>query len=564
MSRKLMLLFLCCALFFTLAAQDDKSYRAERFDVTVDAQPDGSLLVNETVTFKFSGGPFSFVFRELPTDHTDGITEIVAGVDGIPWPRGNGPGEVEISDGNPIEVVWHLPPTANTTQTFTLSYRPLGVVRRGDEADVLDWQALPDEYEYAIDTGEVQFTYPPTAQLTAAPEIISSGGEAWQMVQGDDHTRFTAQSLPPGAPFVARLPFAPGTLITATPEWQTRQAAQNSRAWIWFVAAALILIGGLSVLIRAARPYLRSVPKANSYLYKPPVDLPPASAGYLANQSVTWHHGMATLFDLAGRGFIEIEQIREKTTFRSPDFAATLLERPPNLKLHEEVFLDLLFTDRNGAKQEVVTFSEMGRLITSSTWKEFTHAIEDEATAEGLLDPEAKRRQKQIAIWSGVLMVLGLPLFLAAFLLRDIFGIWPLIAVGAVFLVGFVGFIVSASISPLSSKGLKYASAFEPFRRLLKDAANGKTTLPDPTYFETYLPYAAAYGVAEPWVKRQAKSGFQQLPSYFRALESSGAEMAAFIAVISAASSSGGSASAAAGAAGAGAGAAGGGASGAG
>lgn len=562
MSRKLLLGLLCCALFFTLAAQDDKSYRAERFDVTVDVRPDGSLLVNETVTFNFTGGPFSFVFREIPTDHTDGITEIVAGVDGVAWPRGTGPGEVEISGGNPIEVVWHLSPTANTAQTFTLSYRPLGVVGRSDEADVLDWQALPDEYDYAIDAGEVRFIYPSTAQLAGEPEILSGGGAGWQITQGDDHTRFAARNLAPGDPLVARLPFAPGTLITATPEWQTRQETQNSRAWIWFVAGALILLVGTPAFIRAARPYLRSVPKANSYLHKPPVDLPPALVGYLANQSVSWHHGLATLFDLAGRGFIGIEQIREKTAFRSPDFAVTLLERPPDPRTHEEVMMDLLFTDKHGDEREVVTLSEMGRLITSSTWKEFTHTIEDEAAAEGLFDPEAKRRQKQIAGWSGALMVLGLPILLAAFLLRDVFGVWPLVTVGAIFLVACLGFIVSAGISPLSSKGLQYATAFEPFRRLLKDAAGGKTTLPDLTYFEAYLPYATAYGLAEPWVKRQAKSDFQQLPSYFRAIGADGAEMAAFVAVISAASSSGGSASAAAGAAGAAA--AGGGASGAG
>lgn len=562
MSRKVMLGFLCCALFFTLAAQVDKSYRAERFDVDVDVRPDGSLLVNETVTFNFSGGPFSFVFRELPTDHTDGIVEIAAGADGVVWPRGTGPGEVEISGGDPIEVVWHLSPTANTTQTFTLSYRPLGVVQRGDKADVLDWQALPDEYEYTIDSSEVRFNYPPTAQLAAAPEVIDSGDVLWQMTQSEEFTSFTTRNLPPGEPFVARIPFAPGTFVTATPQWQTQREAQNSLAWIWFVTAALVLIGGSLALFRAAHPYLRSVPKADSYLYKPPVDFPPALAGFLANQTVVWHHGLATLFDLAGRGLIAIEQIREKTAFRSPDFAIALLDQPPDLRTHEEVILDLLFTDKNGNERDVVAFSEMGRLITSSTWKEFTHTIEDEAAAEGFLDPKAKSRQKQIIGWSVALMLLGLPLFVAVFLLQSAFGIWPLVAVGAIFLVGFLGLIIGAAISPLSPKGFQYATAFEPFRRLLKDAANGKATLPDPTYFETYLPYAAAYGVAEPWVKRQAKSDYRQLPAYFRAMGTDGAEMVAFIAAISAASSSGGSASAAAGAAGAGA--AGGGASGAG
>ncbi|HMT21684.1 MAG TPA: DUF2207 domain-containing protein, partial [Promineifilum sp.] len=300
MSRKMMLLFLCCALFFTLAAQDGKSYRAERFDVTVDAQSDGSLLVNEAVTFNFTGGPFSFVFREIPTDHTDGITEIVAGVDGVAWPRGTGPGEVEISDGNPIEVVWHLPPTANTTQTFTLSYRPLGVVRQGDERDILDWQALPDEYDYAIGAGEITFTYPAGASLAGQPEVLSDNGERWRYEQSEGSISFFAEDLEPGDPFVARLPFEAGSFTSAAPNWQAQQEAQNSRAWIWFVAAALILIGGLAVLFIKTRSYVRSIPKATTYLYKPPLELSPAIAGFLTNAGVGWHQGLATLFDLAG------------------------------------------------------------------------------------------------------------------------------------------------------------------------------------------------------------------------------------------------------------------------
>ena len=143
MTRRLLMSLLICALLITTAAQDDRTYRADRFDVEATAQPDRSLLVEEAVTFRFTGGPFSFVFRELPTDHTDGIIDIVAGVDGIPWPQGNGPGQVEISGQNPIEVTWHLPPTSDTAQTFTLSYRMLGVVRSGDEMCIRDRACIP-------------------------------------------------------------------------------------------------------------------------------------------------------------------------------------------------------------------------------------------------------------------------------------------------------------------------------------------------------------------------------------------------------------------------------------
>lgn len=559
MVRKFCLLILGCALFFSLAAQSDKSYHAEQFDVDVIVQPDRALLVEETVRFRFEGGPFSYVFRELPTDHTDGIVNIVAGVDGVAWPEGDGPGEVEITGRNPIEVVWHLSPTADATHTFTLSYQQLGVVEAADGADILAWQALPDEYDYAIDSSRVTFNFPPGGELNAAPEVLV--GDAEVSVASDSAT-FGMQSLAAGDPLVVRLSFAPGVFSATPAVWQTQQAAQNSRAWVWFVVAALVLVGGVAAFYRAARPYMRTIPKANAPIYKPPADLPPALAGYLSNQTIGWHHALATLFDLAGRGLVEIEQIREKTTFRAAEFAVTLLERPQGLKPHEQALVELLFTDKEGTEQEVITLSEMGHLITSSRWKGYQTTLSEEAGAQGLLDLKAKQQQKRVIVWSVMILLLAFGLFIAGFLLDEWFGFWPLVTVGAVLLLGFLGFIFGAAISPLSEKGFQFASAFEPFRKMLNDVAKGKTELPDLAYYEAYLPYATAYGIAEPWVKGQAKSGYTQIPSYFRAAEMSGGEIAAFVAVISAASHAGGAAGAAAGAAGAAA--AGGGASGAG
>ncbi len=568
MSRKLFLLLLTALLLFNVAAQDDKSYSADRFDVAVTAQPDRSLLVEETVTFRFVGGPFSFAFRELPTDHTDGITDIVAGVDGVPWPQGTGPGQVEITGRNTIRVEWHLPPTANTTQTFTLSYRALGVVRRvaaGDEeTDVLDWQALPDEYEYTIDNSRVTITYPPEATLLGQPELLAVGGAGSSVSAFNNTAVFEALNLEPNDPLVARLTFAPGAFAGAPPLWQSRQEAQDSRAWIWLTAAGAAVLGGLLAVIAAVRPYQNATRKAASFLHKPPYDLPPALAGWLFNQSVSWQHGLATLFDLAGRGHVAIDESAETKWYRSSEFLITLLNRPTNPRPHEQALIDILFTDRSGAPQESITMSSMGQLITSSRWKGFTDSVKDEAEAAGLVNEAAKRRGNRLMVWGIVLLLMTLPVGVLTFLLHASFGYWPLVLAGAFFLVGLVALIGSATVSSLSERGAQMATAYDPFRRFIDQAAKGKMDVPDPAYYEAYLPFAAAFGAAEAWVKAQAKRGYDVVPAYFRTLsaDDGSSAMVIYIAAITAANNSGGSAAASAGAAGAGA--AGGGASGAG
>ena len=561
MLRKLLLPVLFIALLFSIAAQDDKSYSADRFDVDVAAQTDRSLLVEETVAFRFVGGPFSFVFRELPTDHTDGITDIVAGVDGVPWPQGTGPGQVEIEDGNPIVVTWHLSPTSDVVQNFTLSYRALGVVRQGDGADVLDWQALPDEYEYDIASSTVTVSYPIGATRQGDPEVTAGKADA---TTGDGQAVFTQGNLSAGDPLVVRLNFAPGAFSPTLPTWQAQGEAQTSRAWVWITAAVATLVGGLMAIFAAARPYQRTIRKANSFLHKPPADLPPALAGWLFNQTISWQHGLATLFDLAGRGLIRIEEAAEKKWYQANQFSVMLLGRSTDLRPHESALLDVLFTDKSGAPHDTITMSDMGQLITSSRWKKFTESLESEAEAQGLISRESKERGKRLMIWGGVLMVLLLPLAAAVILMGTLFGFWPVLLAAAIFIVGLIALLSGATLSPLSDRGAKLAEAFDPFRRFLDQAGKGKMDVPDPAYYEAYLPYATAFGYAQPWVKQQSKAGYDVVPSYFRGLsDDGGANMVVFIAAVTSASNSGGSASASAAGA-AGAGAAGGGASGAG
>src|SRR5690606_11559488 len=63
------------ALASTASAQV-KTYYWERLDVDVQVQENGDLLVTERQVLNFSGAPFSFGFREIPTGNNgnnDGV-----------------------------------------------------------------------------------------------------------------------------------------------------------------------------------------------------------------------------------------------------------------------------------------------------------------------------------------------------------------------------------------------------------------------------------------------------------------------------------------------------------
>src|SRR5215831_20038407 len=112
----------CLALMLAAAVTPApaKDYRAERYDVALNLDLQGKLTVTETVEFRFLGGPFHFVFRDLDTRYTDGISEV----------RASGPGDVEISHGSPIHVRWNFEPVSDVTRTLTLSYTVAGVIQK--------------------------------------------------------------------------------------------------------------------------------------------------------------------------------------------------------------------------------------------------------------------------------------------------------------------------------------------------------------------------------------------------------------------------------------------------
>ena len=75
-TRFILWLALACALALlplASSAAAAKEARAARYDVDLAVQADGSVLVTETVVFVYTGGPFTFVTRDIPAERTDGL-----------------------------------------------------------------------------------------------------------------------------------------------------------------------------------------------------------------------------------------------------------------------------------------------------------------------------------------------------------------------------------------------------------------------------------------------------------------------------------------------------------
>lgn len=542
------------------ALAQEKSYSADQFDVDILVQNDGSLLVTETVIFRFIGEPFTFVFREVPTDQTDGVEIVEASVDGRSYPQGTNAGQVEIDPGDNIRVTWHMEPTANTARTFVLTYRMLGVVRQTDEADVLRYQPLPDEFEYTIDSSTVTLRYPGSAELLETPQVTANTA---QIDRSGRVVTFTRQNIEPNDTMVFELTFAKGSLIATPPTWQTRQAEQNALWPVWAGTSLVVVVAGIAGAVMLWRRHQPQVKKSTAVYYEPPTDLPPAIAGVLngSGASPSWSNALATLFDLADRDVLSIEEIEKKSVFSGKDFDILLLEQPDDLRPHEKGLLRLLF-ETKGMRHKSVKLSKLSSAISGSQWKKFTEPLELEIKAAGYIDAERKHRRTWVMAGSFIFLILGVLIMIMTALFENLFGIWPMTIAASFFLVFVLLLSMGSNMTILTDEAKIMAEEWQSFYRHLKDVTRRKAAVGETNMFNRFLPYAATYGLLHQWAKFFEKEGWTQLPPYFHALNrADDGGMAAFVAMTAASSSSGGSA---AGAGAAGAGAAGGGASGAG
>ncbi len=541
--RKLTIpLTLVLAIAFTFANPvfAAKSYYAERFDVQLDIQENGSMIVTETVEFRFEGGPFTFAFREISANDTDGLTFLDASMDGVPMPEGTQAGQVEVEAGNPLKVTWHFPATSDASRVFTVRYRVDGVIRKGD-ADTLIWRVIPEDHDYSIASSSIILTYPQKAILLEDPRLSRN----FETGSTDAGILLTASGLGEDEDLILTASFAPDSLTAAVPQWQIQKEQADATAAkalpVGFIAGIVMLLLGGFGLFTYARTNARD-PNISDVIStpNPPSDLAPALVAALTKQA---NGSMGTIFDLAGRGILEIQE--EKGSWGTTNYILVKKEPAASLNLHEQGLLSAIF--KTGDTQ--VNMSEISTRLGMNS-KLFDEPVEQELIQRKWLDPERKLTHKKLIASGLFAMFLSLAVFVASLILGSGFGRDVNMAMlfaamagvsAAIFLISIAVLIYSAAYSVLTPEGEEQAVRWKGFQEYINQVSKGKEPAIRPDFFEKYLAYAAVFGLGASWAKYFQKMDGVPLPIWFHAMAGSHGDFGAIVAVMSASDTSGAS-----------------------
>ena len=518
--RWILLLSLVAGLLLTTTSHaQTQTLRWERFDVRITVLQNGDFVVEETQEIVFTSGQFRFGYRNIPMDRLEDITDVSVREGDRQYDRGRGGNytfQTFVEDGD-FQIRWYFPPTSNSSHTFVLRYTVKGGLRYYEDGDQLYWKAVYADRDFPVYSSTVRVELPDAA---ASGPVAAYDTEASIAGRGTSTVTFEAQeTIDPGQEFEVRVQFPHGIVQGSEPDWQ---AAYDRRA-AWEegpkdlvslglgVLGALLLIGGpLGLLLLW---YLRGrdpeVSLPAEYIAEPPSDDPPGVVGTLVDEKADMPDIIATLVDLARRGYLTIEEERERGFLGATSFDFTFRRTDKghdDLLPHERRLLDEIFEGRSSRHMSDLR-NEFYQAIPGIKGKLYQQTVK-----RGYLRGSPSRVRK---LYAGIGVALLIGVFacgiVSVALLAEYTAavVCPFVGVG----VTAIGLAVVGQWMPSKTrKGAEQAARWEAFRRYLSNIEDYTKLSEAADQFERYLPYAIALGVDQDWVRKFSRIEDTRVP----------------------------------------------------
>jgi uncharacterized membrane protein YgcG len=496
----------------------------KRYDVQIQIEPSGSMLVTETIDYDFGSVAKHGIFRDIPErlhydDTYDRIYRIeVVSVKAVGAPAGY---EVEHQGGGILHVRIGDPDvTVSGEHVYTIVYRVDGALNGFPDHDELYWNAIGADWSVQIDQASARvmgpapitkvacFTGPVGSTLGCAKSAIKNGAAV-----------FSQPTMPPYNALSVVVALPKGSVASTAPileeRWSLDRAFRRTPVTVGgsMGLLAVIVIGfGLLVWRRGRdRRYRGSqvdqvmgspdgleqaVPlfeKGEAPVeFAPPEDLRPGQVGTLIDEQANTLDVTATIIDLAVRKFLVIQEIEKQGWFGKPDWKLTRTDAADDdLLVYERKLLDALF----------VTGNEVLMSGLKTKFHQQLLEVEDALYADAvqrkwfLARPDTVR-ERWVALGAAALVVSGG--------LGFVFVRWTKLGLFAIpLLVGALLLLVGARWMPRrTAKGTAITRRVNGFRRVIETAETHVSRWAEQeNVFTRYLPFAIVFGCTDRWAK---------------------------------------------------------------
>jgi uncharacterized membrane protein len=509
--KRLFSLLLVFGVIFAFSASVVRAQgeRIDAFDVRIAVGEDGIFGVREIIHYNFDDFERHGIFRDIPYIKTNESGKRFAlEFTDLRVTDGRGSAyqfEKSKEDGNIRLKIGDPDKTITGAHTYDIGYSVGGGLTYFSDHDELYWNAIGTNWEIPIDAAAIEVTLPTRVDAKDIRVACFTGparGEesdcTEKVVNGNTVEVVATRPLESYEGLTVVVGFPKGIVATLEPV----QIDAYKDTWWWkalvFIATVIILVVAILWYVvspfyfiykwyRYGRDPKPAIGEARAWFSQPTGRgrrlLTPGETGTLIDETAGMHEIVATIVDLAHRGYLTIEERTDGDFYlhKKSDSVAEL--RP-----HERTFMEDIFV----GKKEVQ--------VKKASWiapvAKMKKQLYEAAVSEGFFDqnPETQRN-KYYALGAVALITFNLPLAVVAF----VFGS----AMPAKTPVGAQAAAVARSLRNfLISQEKKLA--FQAKHKML---------------FEKLLPFATAFGVELVWAKRFARINVPQ-PSWYQGTSS--------------------------------------------
>lgn len=491
--RKTLCLFLLLFVQLKVFAQD---FSVTSYSVDITVHKEGYFDVIEKYNLNFEI-PKHGIFRNIQTSYNflteEGEQETrkikLSNID-VPGYTFDAPSRIgqRMSDNLQIKI-GDADITLEGPQQYEIRYRVANAFLHESQAIQFYWNIKPDNWNAPFYKIKFQVHLPEGINLTPEEYFVYAGNVGNPIPSEDFETSFSngvysGESKPGivssgGEAVTVLLKLPLGSIKEIKPFWPF---------WTdygWIIILTLVYIAFHSVW----KKHGKDDSTTTTTSYYPPKGMDPAMVGFLIDDSSDTPDLISLIPFWASQGYLIIEEIDEKGWFAKDDTKLTKLK---DIDSYVPLYQQQIFNGLFGKGSEVMVSSLKDKFYTTLS------------TAKGTLKDAAQlyyiNKSRRIKNYTIIGLVLLLFILVPSFLF-----FWGIIAAIAAAVSVILLIILSQFLIKKNKEGTMILSELKGFKQFIKVAEENKLRMllkEDPTYFESTMSYALAFGMFDKWAKK--------------------------------------------------------------
>jgi len=524
MGKKILLFFLVLIGCFWFSSALAQTYYYDNLEVDIFVKQNSAFDVIEKQTY-YLDGSFGYLYGDIELKDLDHISDVL-----VYDSEGNLLDKDDydlLYKGNRLHIQWNFPRKMFNQETkfWAVKYTVHGGLRFFKNYDELYWNAVFQDREVDVKKAKV---------IAHLPEGIEKKDiEVWLYTGTQNNSRisydykvidnktieFEGKNIKPGEFLTVSVSFPKG--IVKKPFLYQNQT-------IALITILIALIIPIVVFIRSFKLWAKKgkdakINKTIIAQYEPPGNLSPAETGVLIKQNIELKEILATIVNLAVRGYLVIKEKEEKILFfKHKEYIFEKLKEPEELKPFEQKIMESVFKQGSviSAKDLKNKFYKEMEGIKKETYRQ--------VAATNLFGEDISKTRKKYSL-KYIIMLIIVTLSAGALIIAiNVLGLIPILTTSVLILgislaiSAILGLIFAYYMPALTKTGAELKWKALGFKEYLHTAERFRIGAETLETFSNFLPYAMVFGVEKKWAMRFADFEYKQQNWYYPAAVYSG------------------------------------------